>query len=459
MPRRPPRGGYRPPAHRPHPPPRWSRPCGRHRPHGGQRPRSRPPLRLPRPSEPSHIEPSHIAPSHIAPGRSATRLAAARPIRAGPPARTPLGRRAADRPAHRPATWPAPRRRRSTRLPAARPTDPHPHQPGQTLPPRPLHRHRRGAPRSPSRPPACWSFAHPFSSAAPTPAPAGKVIAEYDYRFTAPPGWSQSGGSDAQLEVQIAPGGTANAPQSIYVAEFRLNFDSTANRAQAVTQLRELVDSNGYQDFNSQLNYAGRPVVYYRESHGDSTVDWYVLFEGKVQVSVGCAYPNGAGRQDRCGLSAGGQRHEHQRLSKWITGEDPMTDPMAGFNAELDAAVARARRVAAETRETSARFRRETRQLAERTRAGAVRPKSETDLTTEHLRRAATGFRADHGLPVESLPDGRELLTQSPAPAHRSHRVVRGSHHRGGETPIRMTMTRTFRKSESCSDSIRSCER
>jgi hypothetical protein len=91
-----------------------------------------------------------------------------------------------------------------------------------------------------------------------------------------------------------------------------------------------------------------------------------------------------------------------------------MTDPMAGFRAELDAAVARARRVAAETRETSAKFRRETRQLAERTRAGAVRPKSESDLTAAHLRRAATGFRTDHGLLVESLPAGPELLTQSP---------------------------------------------
>lgn len=136
-------------------------------------------------------------------------------------------------------------------------------------------------------------FVHPFSSASPTPAPTGKVVAEYDYRFTAPSGWSQSGGSDTQLEVQIAPGGAANAPQSIYVAEFRLNFDSTANRAQAVTQLRQLVANNGYQDFNSHMNYAGRAVVYYRESHGTSTVDWYVLFEGKVQVSVGCAYPNG----------------------------------------------------------------------------------------------------------------------------------------------------------------------
>jgi type VII secretion-associated protein (TIGR03931 family) len=137
-------------------------------------------------------------------------------------------------------------------------------------------------------------FANPFSSsAAPPPASTGKVVAEYDYRFTAPSGWSQSGGSDAQLEVRIAPGGSANGPQSIYVAEFRLNFDSSTNRALAVSQLRQLVANNGYQDFNSQMNYANRSVVYYRESQGTSTVDWYVLFQGKVQVSVGCAYQNG----------------------------------------------------------------------------------------------------------------------------------------------------------------------
>ncbi|HJP78849.1 MAG TPA: hypothetical protein VJ914_31540 [Pseudonocardiaceae bacterium] len=93
-----------------------------------------------------------------------------------------------------------------------------------------------------------------------------------------------------------------------------------------------------------------------------------------------------------------------------------MTEPMAGFHAELDAAVARARRVAAQSRETSAKFRRETRQLAERTRAGAVRPTSESDLTAEHLRRAATGFRSDNGLPVESLPAGRDLLSQPTTP-------------------------------------------
>jgi hypothetical protein len=91
-----------------------------------------------------------------------------------------------------------------------------------------------------------------------------------------------------------------------------------------------------------------------------------------------------------------------------------LADALRQFSTELDAAVVRARRVAAEARETSAKFRRETRQLAERVKAGArVAPDR---LTDERLRRAATGFRNDNGLPVERLPAGDQLVAPSPAP-------------------------------------------
>lgn len=85
------------------------------------------------------------------------------------------------------------------------------------------------------------------------------------------------------------------------------------------------------------------------------------------------------------------------------------------FFAELDAAVVRARRAAAEARETSAKFRRETRKLADdvAARTADARP---DDLTDERLRRTATGFRTDHGLPVRDLPSGQELLAP-PSPA------------------------------------------
>ncbi|HJP78850.1 MAG TPA: type VII secretion-associated protein [Pseudonocardiaceae bacterium] len=229
--------------------------------------------------------------------RGALRAVAVDPLRTGPTQRPALG------PAQRPV---------AQRMP---PPLASPHSPPHSSPrsPQPVYRQPGPPALAPAPGPAKRSrrglytaigavaviavavagvlvFVHPFSSAAP---PAGKVIAEYDYRFTAPADWAQSGGSDAQLEVQVAPGGSASSPQSIYVAEFRLNYDSTSNRTLAVSQLRQLVDNNGYRDFNSQLNYASRTVVYYRESHGSSTVDWYVLFQGKVQVSVGCAYPNG----------------------------------------------------------------------------------------------------------------------------------------------------------------------
>jgi hypothetical protein len=91
------------------------------------------------------------------------------------------------------------------------------------------------------------------------------------------------------------------------------------------------------------------------------------------------------------------------------------TEFYAELDAAVDAALAQARRAAAEARETSAKFRRETRQLADdvATRTADARP---DNLTDERLRRTATGFRTDHGLPVRDLPSGHELLAP-PTPA------------------------------------------
>lgn len=92
-----------------------------------------------------------------------------------------------------------------------------------------------------------------------------------------------------------------------------------------------------------------------------------------------------------------------------------MTDPrgfadaVRQFSGELDAAVVRARRVASEARETSAKFRRETRQLADQVKSGDLKVTADR-LTDEGLRRAAAGFRAHNGLPVQDLPSGAELV-------------------------------------------------
>jgi hypothetical protein len=95
-----------------------------------------------------------------------------------------------------------------------------------------------------------------------------------------------------------------------------------------------------------------------------------------------------------------------------MTDPTGMAEAMRGFTAELDAAVVKARRVAATARETSAKFRRETRQLAEGVRAGTARADQHTD---DRMRRTATGFRTDNGLPVQDLPATGEPF-QPPTP-------------------------------------------
>lgn len=79
------------------------------------------------------------------------------------------------------------------------------------------------------------------------------------------------------------------------------------------------------------------------------------------------------------------------------------------FAAAVDSAMVRARRAATEARETSAKFRRETRLLAAELSAGAVRVQPD-DRTDDSLRRTAAGFRTDNGLPALDLPT-------TPAPA------------------------------------------
>lgn len=99
-----------------------------------------------------------------------------------------------------------------------------------------------------------------------------------------------------------------------------------------------------------------------------------------------------------------------------------MTDSaaFAEFSAALDAAVARARRVTAAARETSAKFRRETRQLAAGLRAGTATARPD-EVTDDRLRRTAAGFRTDHGLPVHDVPAPAAPTPDAPPEPMRTH--------------------------------------
>lgn len=125
-----------------------------------------------------------------------------------------------------------------------------------------------------------------------TAQPPTRVIAQYEYQFTLPEGWSQSGADEDKLRTELKPMGGERGQDRLLVEELRLGYDSSTDRARAVNKLRDDFEGAGseFTDFDDRDTFAGREVVSYRERLADATVDWYVVFDGSTQVSIGCQY-------------------------------------------------------------------------------------------------------------------------------------------------------------------------
>jgi molecular chaperone DnaK len=127
-----------------------------------------------------------------------------------------------------------------------------------------------------------------------------RVIGQYEYQFALPEGWLQTSGDPDRLRTELKPAGREGGDDRVLVDEKRLSFDSTADRARAVDRLRSEYEQAGdaLTDFDDQASYAGRDVIRYRERLETASVNWYVVFRGRTQVSVGCQTANGGGGQD-----------------------------------------------------------------------------------------------------------------------------------------------------------------
>ncbi|NUT97221.1 MAG: hypothetical protein HOY78_34895 [Saccharothrix sp.] len=84
-------------------------------------------------------------------------------------------------------------------------------------------------------------------------------------------------------------------------------------------------------------------------------------------------------------------------------------EAFAKFRSDVETAVTRGRRAASAAGAANAAQRNRNRELADQARAKQVKPETQRP-TSDDVRRVATGFREDHGLPVERLPSGAELL-------------------------------------------------
>ena len=118
-------------------------------------------------------------------------------------------------------------------------------------------------------------------------------LAQYDYRFPLPAGWAQTGSGPENMGTGITPQNAPSTFDAIYVEEFRLTNDASVDPSVTISALQQEVQKAGGHGFNANAHYAGRSVVDYQLAGNGFVVDWYVMFSGKIQVSVGCQYPPG----------------------------------------------------------------------------------------------------------------------------------------------------------------------
>ncbi|ALG13849.1 type VII secretion-associated protein [Kibdelosporangium phytohabitans] len=130
--------------------------------------------------------------------------------------------------------------------------------------------------------------------------PSGRTIAQFDYTFTMPQDWKQVASDTAYREVRVKPSDAEQGLDAIIVQELALAFDPAADRERAVGGLREKYKQSTnlrLSDLNENGRFADRDVVTYRQQVDNATVEWFVLFDKRAQVSIGCEYtPSGRDR-------------------------------------------------------------------------------------------------------------------------------------------------------------------
>jgi type VII secretion-associated protein (TIGR03931 family) len=126
-----------------------------------------------------------------------------------------------------------------------------------------------------------------------------RQIAENHYRFAVPDGWQRRGAGQDSNRLDLAPADRTGQADRIFIVESELTYDAggDAARDRAVAELRTQYDDRRagttpppVDGFDPSASFAGRDVLHYTERVTAGTVDWYVLFTGRYQVSVGCQH-------------------------------------------------------------------------------------------------------------------------------------------------------------------------
>jgi type VII secretion-associated protein (TIGR03931 family) len=141
----------------------------------------------------------------------------------------------------------------------------------------------------------------PHPPAAPRGAdPPARLLAQYDYALTVPEGWRHSGGLPERRRTLLTPAATPDGSDLVAVEQTPLGYDTAAEPDRAYRELRDRVGQaraagEALDELTLSTRVAGRDVIGYRQRRPGAEVDWYVLFTGDQQLSVGCQHtPAGA---------------------------------------------------------------------------------------------------------------------------------------------------------------------
>lgn len=139
---------------------------------------------------------------------------------------------------------------------------------------------------------------HALSPAASTaPPPADGLLVQYDYSLQVPAGWRHTGGLPEHRRTLLTPADRPGGSDLISVEQTVLDYDTSAEPRRAADELRARYDAAvasraALEGFDSGATFAGRQVTTYRQRQleRDAVVDWYVIFDGSAQLSVGCQH-------------------------------------------------------------------------------------------------------------------------------------------------------------------------
>jgi type VII secretion-associated protein (TIGR03931 family) len=127
--------------------------------------------------------------------------------------------------------------------------------------------------------------------------PLHNVVAQYDYAATTPTGWQHSGGSPARRRTLLTPVAAPRGSDLISIEQTMLGYDSSAEPDRALREFTEryraaVAAGDRLDQFTLSQRVGGREVLAYRQRQAavGAEVQWYVLFAGDIQLSVGCQH-------------------------------------------------------------------------------------------------------------------------------------------------------------------------